>query len=253
MKKWINGYWIIFLLVIIVSAVGYIVLLSTTRTGLVDMCIEGALFLIASIIALRGFSKSKDTMEKNFRRFELLYGLTYLIAVISFIIGIYYYVNNPNIVEISISDVMGNNLLMVMSSIKSFTMVFLIFAWISFYKYLDIKGTSRKKIITFLGGFSLYLAFSIIIGGLTDDISVLSLGVVLGSIIGIFALIALDKRTRCLAIIFAVYSCIHLSEFYLMGIGKNLTTGLNNPVYWAVTLLYILEVKRWIDNELNKE
>lgn len=80
----------------------------------------------------------------------------------------------------------------------------------------------------------------------------LSLGVIVGSVIGIFALIALDKRTRYLTMIFILYSSIHLIEFYMMGKSKSLTTGLNNVAYWWVTVLYVLEVRRWIKLELSK-
>ncbi|MGF7059646.1 hypothetical protein [Brassicibacter mesophilus] len=253
MKKSRILHWRDLLLALVISVVGYMVLLSTTRTGLVDMSIEAILFLSGSIIAFKGFSKSKKNMDKNFRRFELFYGLTYLIVVISFIMGIFYFIKNPNVIEIRVSDVMDNNLLIIMSSIKSFTMIFLIFTWIYFYKYLNIKESRKKKITMFLIGFSFYLGASIIIWKLTYDINVLSLGVIVGSVIGIFTLIALDKRTRYLTIIFTVYSSIHLIEFYIMGTGKHLTTGINNPVYWGVTVLYVFEVKRWIDSELNKD
>jgi hypothetical protein len=31
-----------------------------------------------------------------------------------------------------------------------------------------------------------------------------------------------------------------------MGMGKELVTGINNPIYWDLILLYAREVKRWI-------
>ncbi len=79
-----------------------------------------------------------------------------------------------------------------MSSIKSFTMIFLIATWFLF----------------------LYLGVSAIIWKLTGDINVLSLGVIVGSVIGICAMISLDNRVRYLTVIFIVYSSIHLMEFY---------------------------------------
>ena len=33
--------------------------------------------------------------------------------------------------------------------------------------------------------------------------------------------------------------------------GKNVFR--NNPIYWAVTVLYVLEVRRWIGMELNRK
>ncbi|GMQ62890.1 hypothetical protein [Vallitalea maricola] len=248
-----SRYWKELLLALVISAVSYMVLLSTIRTGLVDMSIEAILFLSGSIIAFRGFFKSKKKIDKNFRRFELFYGLTYFIVVISFILGISYFIKNPNVTEIGVSDITNNNLLIIMSIIKSFTMVFLILTWSCFYKYLNIEESNKKKITMFFLGFLFYLGASIIIWQLTSNINVLSLGAILGIVIGIFAMMSLDKRTKYLTIIFTAYSSIHLIEFYMMGIGKHLTTGLNNPVYWGVTVLYVFEVKRWIESELNKD
>ncbi len=39
----------------------------------------------------------------------------------------------------------------------------------------------------------------------------------------------------------------------MMGMGEELTTGFNNVAYWWVTVLYVLEIRRWIMKELSKE
>lgn len=31
-----------------------------------------------------------------------------------------------------------------------------------------------------------------------------------------------------------------------MGSGGNLYTGLNNPIYWTLVMMYGLEIRRWI-------
>lgn len=252
MKKRSYIYWKDILIATIIAGIGCFVLLTARRTGFIDMSMEAILFFAGSMIAFWGFFKSDKTTNRYFKKFQLFYGLTYLTVVISFCIGIYYYINNPDIIEVGIAEITGNKVLLAMSSIKSFTMIFLIITWIYFYKYLGIKETRKKKIIVFLVGFFLYLGASIIIWRLTNDINVISLGVVVGSAIAIFSLIALDNRTRYLTMIFIIYSCIHLVEFYIMGMGKSLTTGFNNAVYWWITVLYILEVRRWIKMELNK-
>ncbi|MGM7685226.1 hypothetical protein ACSVDA_24275 [Cytobacillus sp. Hm23] len=237
------------LLALITSIVGYMVLISTNRVGLVDITIEAILFSIASIIGFNGYRRSSKSINKHFKKFELFYGITYSIAVVSFIIGIYFFINNPTILEIELANVTESTLLIIMSLIKSSSLIFLIFTWIYFYKYLKITESPRKNILIFFSGFLLYLMLSVVIWFITNDTSVLSLGIVVGSVIGIFAMIAQDKRTRYLTIIFTVYSSIHLVEFYMMGIGKSLASGLNNPIYWGVTVLYFCEVNRWIKNE----
>ena len=239
-----------FFLAVIISIIGSLILVSTERTGLVDMSVEGVIFFIGSIIAFKGFVRSRDIVNKDFKKFELFFGLAYLTVVISFIIGIYYYLINPQIAEIGVADLSGSNWLILMSLLKTVSMFLVILCWIYFYRSLEIVKPLGRKIKVYLLGFLLYLGASIIIWQITDDITVLSLGVIVGAIIGIFALIAQDKRTRYLTVIFTAYSSIHLIEFYLMGIGKSLTTGLNNPVYWAVTVLYVLEVRRWINRKL---
>ena len=238
---------------IIVAIAGYLILLSTDRTGLVDMSIEALLFLIGSIIAFKGFTASKGIVNKHFRKFVLFYGLTYLTVTISFIMGIWYFIKNPNVIEIEVADITGNHWLIMMSFVKSFSMIFLIFTWSYFYKYLNIAASRKKKIVVYLAGVLIYLGMSIIIWKMVGDMNVLSLGIIVGIVVGIFALIAQDKRTRYLTVIFMIYSMIHLIEFYMMGIGKSLTTGINNPIYWAVTVLYVLEVRRWIGMELNRK
>lgn len=244
--------WKDILLAILISCLGYICLLSTSRTGLVDKSIEAVLFLSGSIVALRGYFRSKKVSNKNFKKFELFYGITYLVAGISFIMVIAYLIKNPNVKEIGIADIEGNTWLIIMSTIKSTSILFLVFTWVNFYKYLKIKKSLARNIIVFLGGVSIYFGASTVIWNLTGDINVLSLGLIIGIVIGIFALIAQDKRTRYLTIIFIIYSTIHLIEFYIMGTGKNLTTGVINPIYWGITVLYVLEIKRWIEMETNK-
>ncbi|WP_214483100.1 hypothetical protein [Bacillus sp. SM2101] len=238
------------LLAFITSIVGYMVLISTNRVGLVDLTIEAVLFSIASIIGFNGYRRSSKSINNHFKKFELFYGITYLIAVVSFIIGIYFFANNPTILEIELRNVTESTLLIIMSLIKSSSLIFLIFTWSYFYKYLKISASTRKNILMFLSGFLLYWMLSIVIWLITNDLNVLSLGIVVGSVIGIFAMIAQDKRTRYLTIIFIIYSSIHLVEFYMMGLGKSLASGLNNPVYWGVTVLYFCEVNRWINNEI---
>lgn len=242
--------WKKILLAGMIAIIGYIMVLSTNKKGLVDMGIETILFFTGSFIGFKGYLKSKKGMDKNFKRFQLFYGLTYLIVVISFIMGICYQIYYWYIIEITLEHVKGNYWLITMSAIKSLSMVFLILAWSFFYRYLNIKEAMVKKLFLYVSGTLLYFAASMIIWKLTKDISVLSLGIVVGSVVGIFALISLDKRTRGLTIIFIIYSTIHLIDFYIMGIGRSLTTGITNPIYWGVTVLYVLEVKSWIDMEL---
>ncbi|WP_105619716.1 hypothetical protein [Vallitalea okinawensis] len=252
MKRGIDLYWKDILIATIIAGIGYIGLSTTKQTGLLDMSMEAILFFTGSMIAFWGFFSSNKKTNRYFKKFQLFYGLTYFTVVISFCMGIIYFVNHSDIIEIGIDELMSDQVLMIMSAIKSFSMVFLIITWIYFYKYLSIKETAKKKILVFLTGFLIYLSVSILIWQLTNDVNVLSLGVIVGSVIGIFALIALDKRTRYLTMIFILYSSIHLIEFYMMGKGKSLTTGFNNVAYWWATVLYVLEVRRWIKLELSK-
>ncbi|QUI25156.1 hypothetical protein HZI73_23930 [Vallitalea pronyensis] len=252
MKNRNNSYWKDVVMATVIAGIGYWILSSATQTGLVDISIEALLFFTGSMIAFWGFSKSGRTVNPYFKKFQLFYGITYLTAVISFCIAIYYYIGNPEVIEVGLEEATSNNLLMVMSSIKSLTFVFLIIAWVYFTKHLDIDATKKKKIAMFFVGFFLYLGGSIIIYFMTDDMNVISLGVIVGIVIGIFAIIALDKRTRYLTMVFVIYSSIHLIEFYMMGKGEALTTGFNNVVYWWVTVLYVLEIRRWIVKALSK-
>lgn len=246
MKKGIFEYWKDILFAVVISVIGYIILRSTPRTSLVDMSIEAALWLTASMIALRGFLKSRRGSNKNFRRFETFWGLTYLCVGVSYLMGTYYFIKNPAVIEIEIAEMAENSWLIIMSLLKSFSVVLLTITWIYFYKYLNIKVARGKKIAAFFIGVLLYLGASIIIWQLTNDITVLSLGIIIGCIVGIVAMIALDKKTRYLSMLFLVYSSVHLYESYIMGIGRSVSAGINNPVYWCVTILYILEIRRWI-------
>ncbi len=253
MQKDQSVLWNNVLLAVVVSVIGYIILKSTSRTGLVDMSIEMILWFVGSMIAFRGFIKSNGRTNINFKKFEFFYGLTYLIIAVSFVMGVHHLLKNPTIIEIGVADITKSSWLIIMSSIKSFSMVFLIITWSYFYKFLNIKVSRGKMIAIFSAGFLLYLGAAAIIWWLTNDLTVLSLGIVVGLVIGIFALIAQDTRARYLMIIFTIYSGIHLVEFYLMGTGSSLTTGLNNPIYWGVTVLYILEISSWIKQEMDRE
>ncbi len=232
----------------LVAGIGYWLLLSTPQTGLVDTSIEMILFFSGSLIAFIGFFKLKGA-SIAFRRFELFYGLTYSIAVLSFIIGIVYYINNPLLSEISLEHVKGNPWLIVMSSIKSLSLIFLILTWINFYKNLNIHLSKGKKIGIYLIGVLIYLGTSVLIWQVTNDSNVLSLGLTIGLVVGIFGLIAQDRRTRYLTFIFIDYSAIHLIDSYHMGLGYDLTASITNPIYWGISVLYILEVRRWIKTE----
>ncbi|WDV46367.1 hypothetical protein PV797_01405 [Clostridiaceae bacterium M8S5] len=238
------------LIAVTIAVALYFVLLSTERKGLVDMCIEAVLFFCGSMIAFRGFLKDKS--NSNFSKFKFFYGLTYLLIVISFCVGIYYFIKNPAVVEIKAEDVSDSSVLIIHSLIKSLSIICLIFTWSYFYKYLNIDITFKKKVSLYLFGASLYMGASIVIWRLVNDASVLSLGFIVGIVVGIFACIARDYRARYLTIIFSVYSIIHLVEFYMMGKGMHLVTGINNPIYWGTTVLYILEVRRWISMEEKK-
>lgn len=248
-----RSYWKDFVIATLIAGIGYWILSTATQTGLVDISIEAILFFTGSMIAFWGYSESGKRVNPYFKKFQLFYGLTYLVAVSSFCIAIYYYISHPEILDIGIDEVTGSNLLIVMSSIKSFSFIFLIIAWVNFSKYLNINATRKKKITMFFVGFFLYLGASIIISFMTGDSNVISLGVIVGIAIGIFAVNALDKRTRYLTMVFVIYSSIHLIEFYMMGMGKELTTGFNNVAYWWVTVLYVLEIRRWIMKALSKE
>ncbi len=141
-----SSYWKDFVIATLIAGIGYWILSTATQTGLVDISIEAILFFTGSIIAFFwGFSKSGKRVNSYFKKFQLFYGLTYLVAVSSFCIAIYYYISHPEIIEIGIKEVTGSNLLIVMSSIKSFTFIFLIIAWVYFSKYLNINGTRKKK------------------------------------------------------------------------------------------------------------
>lgn len=245
-----TDYWKDFVLAILFTGIGYWILSSSTRTGLVDISVETTVFFVGSMIAFWGYSKSNKNTNPYFKKFQLFYGLTYLIAVISFCIAIYHYLMHPEIIEIGIEEATSSPLLIVMSAIKSFSFVFLILAWVNFYKYLNIQATKKKKRSMFILGFLLYLGASIVIYFMTNDMNVISLGAIVGIAIGIFSVNALDTRTRYLTTIFVVFSSIHLIEFYMMGMDKVLTSGFNNPAYWFVAVLYVLEIRRWIKREL---
>ena len=71
MHKRKNAYHKDILLAIIIAVIGYMILLSTSRTGLVDMSIEAVLFFIGSIFAFKGFLQSNKMTNKNFKKFQL--------------------------------------------------------------------------------------------------------------------------------------------------------------------------------------
>lgn len=224
----------------------FAILKFTKHPARVDLIIEGLLFFFAGIIGFRGYFIKSDIRTKHFRRFELFYGLTYLIVAIACIFGITYLFKNPDVHEIGLKHVRNSPLLQSMSVIKSISFVFMFLAWFFFYKNLKIKAGVLKQIIAFLIGFSFYFGSSLFILSITGDESIISLGVIVGAAIGLFSIIALHNSTRLLTLIFFLFSAVHLWEFYLMGMGKDLVTGLNNPVYWLLILLYAIEVNRWI-------
>lgn len=242
-----------FLLQIMLSAflviAGYVLLRNTAHPEKIDLIIEGGLFLVAGTIGFRGFLHRSNSKTKNFRRFELFYGLTYSIVSIACIMGIVFFFNNPAIHEIDMEIVKDSPLLQGMSAVKSVSFIFMFLAWFYFYRNLNIQAGNKKKIVAFLSGFGGYFGASLVILAFTGDQSIISLGIIVGAAIGLFAMIAMHPATRYLSIIFLLFSIVHLWEFYLMGMGKELVTGINNPLYWLIILLYAFEVNRWITSK----
>jgi hypothetical protein len=231
------------------TLVAYIVLNTVNHPARVDLIIEGMLFTFAGIIGFRGLFRKPEIHNKHFKRFELFYGLTYSVVAIACMLGIIYLFQNPQVHEIGLQHVKSSFLLQSMSVIKSISFVFMFLAWFFFYKYLKIKAGTFKQILAFIIGFGFYFGTSLIILSKTGDQSIVSLGIIVGSAIGLFAVIGLHRSTRFLTLIFFLFSTVHLWEFYLMGMHRDLVTGLNNPVYWILILLYALEVNRWIENK----
>lgn len=238
------------LIAVVVALIGYVLLLNSSRPALMDLVIETLLFASAGLVGLFAYQRSSKNGNKYFRRFTINFGLTYSIVAVSSLLAVFYLLQNPLVHEIGIANVMDSNLLVFMSSLKSVSFIFLLIGWFSFYQYLGIKSSKVKKIGIFLVGFLVYFGCSLLIMKITNDPNVLSLGVVVGLAIGIFAMIAQDASTKYLSLIFILFSFVHLWEFYLMGLGENLTTGINNPIYWGIWVMYILEVRRWLQKEL---
>jgi hypothetical protein len=163
--------------------------------------------------------------------------------------GIVFFFNNPGIHDIDMQVVKKSQLLQGMSAVKSISFIFMFLAWFYFYRNLKIQAGNKQKLIAFLVGFGGYLGASLIILAFTGDQSIISLGIIVGAAIGLFAMIALHPATRYLSVIFLLFSIVHLWEFYLMGMGKELITGINNPLYWLIILLYAFEVNRWIQSK----
>jgi hypothetical protein len=247
--KTITHYFVQIIVAFAFTLSAYAILKASDHPALVDLIVEGGIFAIAGMIGLRGFLGKSNSRTKHFHRFELFYGLTYSIVAISSILGIIYFLKNPDVHEVGLQHVKTSPLLISMSGIKSISFVFMLLAWFFFYKNLKIQAGVFKQILAFFIGFGLYFGASLIILSKTGDKSILSLGIVVGAAIGLFSVIALHKATRFLTIIFILFSFIHLWEFYLMGIHRDLATGLNNPVYWLLILLYALEVNQWIQHK----
>ena len=237
------------LLAIIITISAYLILQNSTHPARTDLIIEGLLFTIAGIVGLRGYLGESRNKTKLFHRFELFYFLTYSVVAIACIMGIIYLFNNPSVHEIGLENVKDSLLLQIMSAVKSASFIFMFLAWFFFYRNLNIQAGKIKKIVSFLIGFGFYFGFSLIILSITGDTSIVSLGIIVGAAIGLFAMIALHPATRFLSLIFFLFSLVHLWEFYLMGMQKELVTGINNPVYWFLILLYALEVNRWIQTK----
>ena len=231
---------------IIFVGLAYTILSFSSHPAKTDLITEGLLFLFAGFIGFRGYRNKTGRKTKQFRKFELFYGLTYSIVAIACVLGVVFFFNNPAIHDIDVAIVKESKLLQAMSAIKSTSFVFMFLAWFYFYKNLNIQARPMKKIIAFLIGFGGYFGASLFILAITGDTSIISLGIIVGAAIGLFAMIALHRSTRYLTIIFLLFSIVHLWEFYLMGMGKDLVTGLNNPIYWLIILLYALEVNNWI-------
>lgn len=234
------------ILAIALTMLAYAILKVSGCPARVDLIVEGLLFTFAGFIGLKGFFKSGIKTTRNFRRFELFYGLTYSVVAIACIVGISYLVMHPQVYEIGLKHVKGSMLLQGMSVIKSLSFIFMFLAWFFFYRNLKLKAGILKQTLAFLAGFIFYFGTSIIIMSITEDSSIVSLGIIVGAAIGLFSIIALHKSTRLLSLIFFLFSTVHLWEFYLMGMHKDLVTGLNNPIYWLLIMLYTLEVNQWI-------
>lgn len=224
----------------------YVLLKKSPHPAKMDLIIEGVLFLFAGTIGFRGFLSRNSRKSKDFRRFELFYGLTYSVVTIACIMGLVFFLNHPAIHDINMEVVKDSPLLQGMSGVKSVSFVFMFLAWFYFFRNLSIQASGRKKLMAFLAGFGGYFGASVVILAFTGDHSIISLGIIVGAAIGLFAMIALHPATRYLSILFLSFSIVHLWEFYLMGMGKELVTGINNPVYWLIILLYAFEVNRWI-------
>lgn len=236
---------------ILLAFVGYLWLSKTNHPVKVDLIIEGALFTMLAGRGIIGYFNAGQNTDSRFKRFELFWGFTYGVVAIAAIISLTYLLNNPSVHEIGYSQVKESMLLQVSTIIKSTSFIFLFIAWFQFYRFLEIDVSTKRQVFVYLGGFLLYFIPSLVILKITGDSSILSLGILLGSVIGLFALIAQKPSTKFLTIYFFLFSCVHLWEFYLMGAGHNLITGLNNPVYWLLIMMYGLEVNRWIEENNN--
>lgn len=234
---------------VLTVAILYFVLKQSSHPSVMDLMVEGTLFLITGLIGFRGLIQRNEKETRDFRRFELFFGLTYSIVTIACIMGIIFFMNNPGVHDIDMEVVQNSTLLQVMSGVKSLSFVFMFLAWYYFYRNLKIKAEKRKKFLAFLAGFGGYFGASLGILAITGDTSIVSMGIIVGAAIGLFAMIALHPATRYLSVIFLLFSIVHLWEFYLMGMGKELITGINNPLYWLIILLYALEVNRWINRK----
>ncbi|PKP40628.1 MAG: hypothetical protein CVT95_13365, partial [Bacteroidetes bacterium HGW-Bacteroidetes-12] len=223
--KRINNFSIQIIVSLAFTLAAYAILKTANHPAQVDLIIEGVVFTVAGIIGLRGFFSKSNSRTKLFHRFELFYGLTYSIVAISCFLGITYFFKNPHVHEVGLQDVKNSPMLISMSAIKSISFVFMFLAWFFFYQNLKIKAGALKQILAFLIGFGFYFGISLFILSKTGDQSILSLGIIVGAAIGLFAVIALHRATRFLTIIFLLFSTVHLWEFYLMGMHKDLVTG----------------------------
>lgn len=240
------------ILAIVIALVGYVFLVNSSRPAMVDMIMETLLFIWAGLVGLFGYKQLSKNRDRNIKRFALNYGLTYLIVAVASLIAVYYLVQHPSLPEIGVETIMESNLLIFMGGLRSVSFIPLLIGWFSFYKYLGVKASKSKQIGVFLLGFLIYFGCSLIIMNLTGDSTVLGLGIMLGFAIGLFAMIAQHPATKYLTVIFILFSSVHLWDFYIMGLGHELSSGINNPVYWGIWVLYILEVRHWIQNEVNR-
>lgn len=231
---------------ITVGLLAYIWLVNSSQPGKVSDIVELLLFGSIGFIGIAAFIKTTYGKGSALGKFQLFFGLTYLVVSMSYAISLSYLFQNPGVMDISINETANNVWLKLAAVFKLLSFVFLLFTWYYLYKALNLRLGKVKKWLLFTGGYLLYFIPSLVITLYTGDGNVLVLGILLGFAVAQITLIAQSQSTQYLIVIFGAFAFIHLWESYIVATKGDLATGINNFAYWAVIVMYGFEMSQWL-------